>query len=658
MLIPNLTFMKNLYLFIVLFFSLTLYSQEKSNTNQKKVDSIISSLDTINDNFEKVRILTSNAGKMRYSKDSRILIDKALSISKSYKDSKLYANSYYSLGNYFFYNSELDSSDIYIDKSLSYVNDKTMPFLRASNLMTKSGIYRKRGNISQAIAAMLESKQAIDKIDTLKLDEEQKKKYVGTNLVLNNTLANYYNQMEEFDKAVDYYDSAYKSALNLGSSINAGIIISNKGELLLNQGKPKEALELFEKGKTLKETGKAPLSFLMSSYLNIGNAQTKLGQYEDALENLNKCHDYYNESNTIENLTIAKNYRGTLFIETERYKDAIADCSKAKTLALDAGNLELISDACKCLSEAYQAIGNFQKAFENYELLTKTNDSIFNEKNIKKQTQLEMQYEFSKTQELNALALESKENESKLYSYLASSGLLLAAVLGFFFYKNRKKNIQLAKQKALLETSIDEKNVLLKETHHRVKNSFQIVSSLLYLQSESVQDKEAKIAIKEAENRVRSMVLIHQKLYNKDELVGINTEDYFTDLVRDIFESHQFKTEPIKYSLTVESLILDIETITPIGLILNELIVNTIKHAFDDITAQSKIHIKFYSENDKLILKVIDNGKGFEGDVKNTSFGITLMKALSKKLKATLNYKSEINIGTEAILEISKFTIL
>ena len=184
------------------------------------------------------------------------------------------------------------------------------------------------------------------------------------------------------------------------------------------------------------------------------------------------------------------------------------------------------------------------------------------------------------------------------------------------------------------------------------------MSSLLYLQSESVQDKEAKIAIKEAENRVRSMVLIHQKLYNKDELVGINTEDYFTDLVRDIFESHQFKTEPIKYSLTVESLILDIETITPIGLILNELIVNTIKHAFDDITAQSKIHIKFYSENDKLILKVIDNGKGFEGDVKNTSFGITLMKALSKKLKATLNYKSEINIGTEAILEISKFTIL
>ena len=223
-----------------------------------------------------------------------------------------------------------------------------------------------------------------------------------------------------------------------------------------------------------------------------------------------------------------------------------------------------------------------------------------------------MQYEFNKTKELNALELEAKEKQSKLYSYVAALGLLLALVLGFFFYRNRKQSLKLAKQKALLEATVDEKNVLLKETHHRVKNSFQIVSSLLYLQSQNVEDKEAKIAIKEAENRVRSMVLIHQRLYNKDELIGINTKDYFNDLVGDIFESHQFKSDPVSFQLEVEPLVLDIETITPVGLILNELIINTLKHAFDEVTTKSKIHISFNKQQDHLVLKVIDNGKGFE----------------------------------------------
>jgi two-component sensor histidine kinase len=647
--------------FRFLIFLLCFYGYSQSQVDSKKqllIDSLVRVVDTYDDSYQKIKVLTSNAGRMRYTPETRLLINKAISISLTENKNKLLANSYYSLGNYFFFNSQLDSAKVYTDKSISYVDDKTMPFLRATNLMTQSGIFRKKGNISQAIASMLNAQVAIDKIDTISLDDEQKRKFKGESLVLNNSLANYYNQMEEFDKSSTYYDKAYKAALSLGSYVNAGIIISNHGELLLNQGKHIEALNLFKEGKALKEKGNAPMRFIMSSDLNIGNAQTKLNEFNDALENLNRAHEYYAENGPDENVVIAKNYRGNLYNAIGTYNEAIKDCEAAKALALEGGNLELIAEASECLADAYKAIGAYDKALENFKLLTKTNDSIFNENNIKKQTQQEMQYEFNKTQELNALELEAQEKQSKLYSYLAGSGLLLALVLGFFFYKNRKKNIQLAKQKVLLEATIDEKNVLLKETHHRVKNSFQIVSSLLYLQSESVEDKEAKIAIKEAENRVRSMVLIHQKLYNKDELVGINTKDYFSDLVRDIFESHQFKSDPIPYHLNVESHVLDIETITPIGLILNELIVNTLKHAFDEVSAESKIYIEFKKEGDDLVLNVIDNGKGFEGKIKSTSFGITLMKALSKKLKASLNYKSQPKKGTEATLVIKKYNLL
>lgn len=631
---------------------------QTTSDKQKQIDSLISVVDSYDDHFEKVRVLTSNAGQFRYSKDSRVLIDKAIAISKDNNNPKLYANSYYSLGNYFYFNSQLDSAEVYLDKSMSYVNDETMPFLRASNLMTKSGIYRKHGNIPLALATMLNSKRSLDKIDTLKLNEEQIFKFKGESLVLNNSLANYYNQMEEFDKAAEYYDNAYKASLKLESFVNAGIIISNKGEMLLNQGKYNEALQLYKQGKVLKEKGKAPMKYIMSSVLDIGNTLSKLKSYEEALAHLNEALQYYEENEITENLAFAKNYRGSLYFETGNYYSAIEDCKNAKKLALETGNLELLSEAYECLSKAYEAIEQYDKALENYQFFTKTNDSIFNENNIKKQTQQEMQYEFNKTKELNALELEAKEKQNKLYSYLAALGLVLAVLSGFFFYRNKKQNIKLAKQKKLLEATVDEKNILLKETHHRVKNSFQIVSSLLYLQSESTKDKEAKIAIKEAENRVRSMVLIHQKLYNKDELVGINAQDYFDDLVHDIFESHQFKSDTISYHLDVEPLILDIETITPVGLILNELIVNTLKHAFNNVKAKSVINIKFNKDGDHLVLKVTDNGQGFEGDIKSTSFGITLMKALSKKLNAALTYKSELNIGTEAKLVIKKYKLL
>ena len=638
-------------------FSSAIHAQ---NTTEKQstIDSLISIVDTYNDHFEKIRVLTSNAGQFRYSKDSRVLIDKAIKISKAQKDAKLYANSYYSLGNFFYYNSQLDSAEVYLDKSISYINDETMPFLRASNLMTKSAIYRKHGNIPLALATMLNSKRALDKIDTLKLDESQRHKFKGESSVLNNALANYYNQMEEFDKASEYYEKAYKASLSLASYVNAGIIISNKGELLLNQGKYDEAIELYKEGKVLKEKGKAPMRFIMSSVLNIGNAQSKLKHFDEALMSLNAAHEYYEETGVTENLIISKNYRGNLYFETKKYNLAIEDCKNAKTLALKAGNLELTSEACDCLSKAYKAIGKYDKALENYELLTATNDSIFNENNIKKQTQQEMLYAFNKTQELNAIELKAKEKQSKLYSYLAGLGLVLALVLSVFFYRNKKQNIKLAKQKKLLEATLDEKNTLLKEVHHRVKNSFQIVSSLLYLQSENIEDKEAKIAIKEAENRVRSMVLIHQKLYSKDELVGINTKDYFQDLTKDIFESHQFQEQTIAYELNVEPLILDLETITPIGLILNELIVNTLKHAFETVTDSSKLIITFSKQQNELLLVVKDNGKGFEGDIKNTSFGIKLIKALSKKLKATINYASKPNHGTEITMNIKKFNVL
>ena len=313
------------------------------------------------------------------------------------------------------------------------------------------------------------------------------------------------------------------------------------------------------------------------------------------------------------------------------------------------------------LINAYDKNKLYKLGLELSKEYQKTKDSIFSAEKDKNLSDALQKYETEKKDaQLQLLKVESekKEQQNRLFLVLTIAGLCIAGLLGFFGYKNKQKNKTLAKQKKLLEATLDEKNTLLKEVHHRVKNSFQIVSSLLYLQSENIEDQEAKVAIKEAENRVRSMVLIHQKLYSKDELVGINTKDYFQDLTKDIFESHQFQDNPISYDLNVEPIVLDLETITPMGLILNELIVNALKHAFEIVKDNSLLKISLSKKDNQLLLKVKDNGKGFHGDVKQTSFGIKLMNALSKKLKATIDYNSQPNDGTEVIMSIKKFNVL
>ena len=349
-------------------------------------------------------------------------------------------------------------------------------------------------------------------------------------------------------------------------------------------------------------------------------------------------------------------------IEQNNNSEAIAYLNKALKRMDSTGYLANSPSMFSSLRTAYTNLNDYENAYNtllNQRILEDginkrvINDRIANYE-VKYQTELK-----EREIEKQHFELQKKQASQKLLLWvLAGSGLLI--ILGSYaFLKIRRKNRQLDKQKILLEKTVDEKNVLLKEVHHRVKNSFQIVSSLLFLQSKNVKDKEAQLAIKEAQNRVRSMVLIHQKLYSKDDLVGIDTQDYFKDLTQDIFDSHQDQSKGLNYQLDIQPMVLDIETITPIGLILNELIVNVLKHAYDDIDEKNTMHISFNSiKNDQLQLKVMDNGKGFTEAESQSSFGLKLIKALAKKLKADLVFNSKKGIGTEAILNISKFEVL
>lgn len=209
-----------------------------------------------------------------------------------------------------------------------------------------------------------------------------------------------------------------------------------------------------------------------------------------------------------------------------------------------------------------------------------------------------------------------------------------------------------------LKESLNEKEILLKEIHHRVKNNLMVISSLLSLQSRYIKDKTTLNIFKESQSRARSMALIHEKLYNSNDLKRINFGEYIRTLTTDLFYTYVADPNLIKLNMDVEDIMLDINTAVPLGLIVNELVSNSMKHAFpiaygselrENIsTNPNEINVNFKSEDDDFILIVKDNGVGFpEGlDFKNLdSLGLRLVNSLTDQIRGNIQLK--VDDGTE-----------
>jgi len=193
-----------------------------------------------------------------------------------------------------------------------------------------------------------------------------------------------------------------------------------------------------------------------------------------------------------------------------------------------------------------------------------------------------------------------------------------------------------------IKASLAEKEVLLKEIHHRVKNNLQIISSLLNLQSGYIKDKKTIEVFKNSQERVLAMALIHEKMYQSKDLSKINFREYINSLITSLYDSYYLEPGQVELKTQIEDVALDIETAIPLGLILNELISNSLKHAFPD-HHRGELRINLKESDDKeydYTLIVGDNGVGFPGgmDFQNSGgLGMVLVQSLVKKLKGVID---------------------
>jgi two-component sensor histidine kinase len=300
--------------------------------------------------------------------------------------------------------------------------------------------------------------------------------------------------------------------------------------------------------------------------------------------------------------------------------------------------------------------GNYLKALNEYRLTEILDDSIYNLGKAKQFSELQIQYE-TETKDKNIELLEQKDKvqqatlrQSDIMKKVTLTGIFVMLVvtgLVYNLYRNKqRRNKEINEKNLALEQLVKDKEWLVREIHHRVKNNFHIVASLLEIQSSYLKNKAALSAIKESQHRIHSMSIIHQKLYQSETLSTIHMPEYIYELVEYLRESYAIR-ESIGFSLQIENIELNHASAITLGLILNEAITNAIKYAFAK-TQSGKISISLTHISDsQILLSISDNGRGLPTDFDSkigASMGMELLQGLTDDLGGS--FSIETNNGT------------
>ena len=318
---------------------------------------------------------------------------------------------------------------------------------------------------------------------------------------------------------------------------------------------------------------------------------------------------------------------------------------------------------------------DYKSALYYLALYNSSSQIIYNESESKQFYDLSIKYEtLQKEKRVQALEAQNQLQELKDIAArrLFYAGFIFLGVIILFVFlryrNNRIKNLQLSLQKEEIDKQnvtlqklnnaqtllLNEKEWLLREIHHRVKNNLQVVNSLLASQAAFLKDRTAIKAMKESQHRVRAMSLIHQKLYNSENHSSIFMPQYVGELVEYLKDSFNIE-QKIFFQLEIEPIWLDVTKVIPLGLILNETITNAFKYAFPH-SPEDKISIEFKGEGDKITLIVADNGRGLPKNYthsKNESFGMTLMQGMAEDLEG--NFALENHHGTKITVTFDNF---
>lgn len=531
------------------------------------------------------------------------------------------------LGNY-------QESEIYFNKYYAHHLQKGNQANLAVVSMTKANLFSDQGLWNQSMHTVTESLRLYENLgDTL-----------GT-IRASSKLGYILGQLDRYRDGLSYHQKSLELAKILNDSTEQAIAYSNIGLVYENLGLLDSALIYFQIADTMDEIADDKWG-LVYDKTQLARVFSKKENFKSALPLAQKAHQYALDLNAPSLIVYSQLQLANIFTKTGFETKAIGLLEEILTNEKYNKSLQDQTKAHEALYEVYKLLAKPVQALEHLEAHHQLQDSILNQEISSQINDLEIRYQTEKKeQEIALLNSQKAVTDFKLKSsrrQLIGLGIVLLLFTGlliWLFQLNRKIKIQ----NTLISKALEDKSILLKEIHHRVKNNLQVISSLLNLQSRHIEDTSARKALKEGQNRVKSMALIHQKLYQEDNLTGIQVKEYIEKLTQSLFHSYNIAPDKIKLELDIDNLNLDVDTLIPIGLIINELVSNALKHAFEE-TASGKVHVSLKEGDSQLKLEVSDNGKGLgspESDALKKSFGYRLISAFSARLKANMDIEGD-----------------
>ncbi len=407
------------------------------------------------------------------------------------------------------------------------------------------------------------------------------------------------------DSLVWYYQSALKLLMEERMFPSLDYVYMELGNIYLSENRYQHAVDLFGKGLEMADSLGHRLSMVIY-YRSLVESYMKLKEYDEALE-------------------MAKSLMN---------------------LSSEIGSLTHMTYGAEKLSVVYNEMGDFRNAIKYLRMFQEYKQRHEDAKTERTRQEFQARFELQqKAQQIELLSSENRIQEAKIAVrdwILVFSILGIVTILGFaLVLRNRISRIKDLNQK--VQQRSDENELLLKEIHHRVKNNLQVISSLINMQKRRADKLQSKEMLAETRDRVKSIGLIHEHLYTHDRLSKIDLKAYVTDLTRMLTNS-LFSEKNIEFDLDVGDYKVDIERSLSIGLVLNELITNSLKYAFVNHLSP-KLTICITDANDVLQIIVKDNGPGAP-DILN-GFGWTIIRATAA------SHKWEIKTRNDGGFEVS-----
>ncbi|MCC6463337.1 MAG: tetratricopeptide repeat protein, partial [Saprospiraceae bacterium] len=392
---------------------------------------------------------------------------------------------------------------------------------------------------------------------------------------------------ERPDSSIRFFEQSAAIYRAIGDAKREATAMSKIGNIYEGQGEYAKATPIFKRYLGIAEQARDTF-LLMTAYTNMAGNTYNLHHYPEALQQVKLANAFAaHQKRDFE-------YEATLQLQSQIYE---------------------------AMGAPGEALGTLRQYVEHH-------DSILNVERSRQIAELETRYETEK-KESTIVRQQQALAQSRWQFWLVTGGLILALAVGGVLWRLTRQ----------LRRRNEEKEFLIKEIHHRVKNNLQILSSLLHLQARQITDENALDAVREGQNRVDAMGLIHQKLYMGDNVAAVDMPDYLRHLGDTLLESFGLTDERVQIRYAVQALRLDVDTAVPLGLIINELLTNSLKYAFPDGRAGQVDIALWQDEAGKLRLDVSDNGVGKAGAPAlkgSTAFGTNLVQVLSKKLKGSL----------------------